>query len=105
MYDDCLDGRQSSIEGDSSEGGEEVGSMEATELEEMLGWPLELLLAPAHGSSKRRRRERAGVDRLSINNDRRDGGETSEVRRQWGGEREGDDRGGGGDEDPVPAHG
>jgi hypothetical protein len=84
MYDDCLDGRQSSIEGDSSEGSEEVGSMEANDLEEMLGWPLELLFAPLHGSSEHRKKERVGADKNDINNNRPNGGETSEVCRQRG---------------------
>jgi hypothetical protein len=84
LYDDCLDGRQSSIEGDSSEGSEEVGSMEANDLEEMLGWPLELLFAPLHGSSEHRKKERVGADKNDINNNRPNGGETSEVCRQRG---------------------
>jgi hypothetical protein len=39
VSEECQDWCQSSIEGDSSEGGEEVDSKEGRELEEMLGWP------------------------------------------------------------------
>ena len=42
MSEECQDWLQSLIEGDSSEGGEEVGSEEGRELEELLGWPPEM---------------------------------------------------------------
>jgi hypothetical protein len=54
LSEESLPRRQSSIEGDSSKGGEEVGSMEGRELEEMLGWPPELLFAPTQHRQKRR---------------------------------------------------
>jgi hypothetical protein len=72
--------------------------MEAKDLEEMLGWPPELLFTPLHGSSKRRRGEKASTDK-------RDEGETFNICRRWGVEREGGNRGGEGDEVPVPVCG
>jgi hypothetical protein len=69
--------------------------MEANDLEEMLGWPPELLFAPSHGSSKRRMREKVGLDK-------RDEGKTSDVCMHRGGEREGGNMGGEGDEVPLP---
>jgi hypothetical protein len=45
-YEDCLYGRESSVEGDCSENDNEVASMEGGDLEEMLGWQPELFIAP-----------------------------------------------------------
>jgi hypothetical protein len=103
MFEDYLNGRQSSIEGDSLEGGEEVGNMDVTELEELLGWPPELLFIPAHG--KCRKKESAGEEWHDIDNERGVGGKTALHAAERGGEREGGDRGGRREDDPIIVHG
>jgi hypothetical protein len=57
-----LQGRASSIEGESTEGGEEFYSSEEERMEEFLGWPPELLLTPQHkhGLHQRKRKQMEG---------------------------------------------
>jgi hypothetical protein len=46
VSEECQDWLHFLIEGDSSEGGEEVGNKEGRELEELLGWPPKMLFVP-----------------------------------------------------------
>jgi hypothetical protein len=100
VSEENLDGRQSSIEGDSSEGGEEVSSMEERDLEEMLGWPLEMLFTPVQSRNKRSMRETAAMERLGT--ERSEGGAV-DVDVNEGGDIEGRDKGGGRHHDSMAA--
>jgi hypothetical protein len=88
FYAENLDGRASSIEADS-QGSEEEGSVEGDELEETMGWPPEMLIAPKRCMRVRRELDgaalRCSVDTAAADNVDRDRGREG-VNRERGGE-------------------
>jgi hypothetical protein len=59
LYEGYLYGHESSIEGESSAGGEEDDSYEEDSMDEFLGWPPELLLTPQPTWGLQRKQRRA----------------------------------------------
>jgi hypothetical protein len=78
---DFFSGRQSSIEGDSSEDIEDDSSTEGGELEEHLRWPPELLIAPTTRRRSRRRSDNIEEQNCEV----RDGDRREGTRSAWTG--------------------
>jgi hypothetical protein len=69
-------GRDSSIDGDSSEDLEDEGSTDGEELDDLLRWPPEMCIAPEKPRRRRRRckRDKGATSRAHEDNERREFG-------------------------------